>query len=207
MAERPVLLNNWEATYFDFNERRLLKLARQAAALGVELFVLDDGWFGARDSDRAGLGDYAVNRKKLPGGLDGLAEKINALGMEFGLWMEPEMVNRDSDLYRAHPDWAVSDPRRRAERGAATSWCWTSAGPRCGTTSSNRWSPPSAAPASAYVKWDMNRHVSDNYSPALDEQGRFAHRFVQGLYEVFAPRHRGLSRGAVRGLRLRRRPV
>ena len=184
-AERPVVLNNWEATYHDFNERRLLRLARQAAAVGVELFVLDDGWFGARDSDRAGLGDYAVNRKKLPGGLAGLAEKINALGMEFGLWMEPEMVNRDSDLYRAHPDWAVAVPGVEPSEGRnqlVLDLCRAE-------VRDYIVEQVVATIRSAnikYVKWDMNRHLSDCYSPALDAQGRFGYRFTQGVYDLFA---------------------
>ncbi len=184
-AERPVLINNWEATYFDFSERRLLRLARQAAALGIELFVLDDGWFGARSSDSAGLGDYDVNRKKLPGGLDGLAKKINAMGMEFGIWMEPEMVSRDSALYRAHPDWAVSTPGVEPSEGRnqlVLDLCREEVRDyivdQVVTTirSANI----------RYVKWDMNRHVSDNYSPVLPDQGMFAHRFIQGAYDIFA---------------------
>ena len=132
--DRPVLLNNWEATYFDFNERKLLSLAKDAAKLGAELFVLDDGWFGARDNDAKGLGDYTVNRKKLPGGLAGLAEKVHALGLLFGLWFEPEMVNADSGLFRAHPDWIVQTPGNVPAR-AATSMCWICAAPRCRTIS------------------------------------------------------------------------
>ena len=108
-ARRPVLLNNWEATYFDFNSEKILEIARGAADLGVEMLVLDDGWFGKRDDDTSGLGDWYVNEKKLPGGLKPLADQINALGLKFGLWFEPEAVSEDSDLYRAasglgHPD-------------------------------------------------------------------------------------------------------
>ena len=109
---RPVLINNWEATYFNFNQSSLLRIAKEASKAGVELFVLDDGWFGARNDDHAGLGDWVVNTKKLPDGLKGLAEKINGLGMKFGLWVEPEMVNEDSDLFRAHPEWTVRVPGR-----------------------------------------------------------------------------------------------
>ena len=107
--KRPVLYNDWEGCMFDFNQRRLLDLADRAKELGCELFVLDDGWFGKRDNDLAGLGDYTVNRKKLPDGMGGLAKKVRAKGMEFGLWFEPESVNPDSDLYRAHPEWALTD--------------------------------------------------------------------------------------------------
>ena len=104
VAERPVLINNWEATYFDFNEEKILKIAEQAASLGVDMLVLDDGWFGKRDTDCSGLGDWFVNTNKIKGGLGKLAEKIKSLGMKFGLWFEPEMVSEDSDLYRSHPD-------------------------------------------------------------------------------------------------------
>ena len=106
---RPVLYNDWEGCMFRFDHNRLMGLARRAKRLGCELFVLDDGWFGNRNNDLAGLGDYQVNKKKLPYGLHGLAKAVNKLGMEFGLWFEPESVNPDSDLYRAHPDWALTD--------------------------------------------------------------------------------------------------
>jgi alpha-galactosidase len=102
--ERPVLLNNWEAHFFDFTRGKLLRLARRAKKVGVELFVLDDGWFEGRDHDRAGLGDYGVNRRKFPRGLPKFAKKIRGLGLDFGIWFEPEMVNEDSDLFRNHPE-------------------------------------------------------------------------------------------------------
>ena len=108
--ERPILINNWEATYFDFTEGKILEIAGKARECGVEMFVLDDGWFGKRCSDRAGLGDWVANRDRLPGGIAGLAQKIDDMGMKFGLWFEPEMVNKDSDLYRAHPDWILHVP-------------------------------------------------------------------------------------------------
>lgn len=108
--ERPILINNWEATYFDFNEEKLLKLAKQAQQLGIELFVLDDGWFGERTKETAGLGDWWVNRDRLPDGISGLSKKIHQLGMLFGLWFEPEMVNKNSDLYRKYPDYIIQTP-------------------------------------------------------------------------------------------------
>ncbi len=151
-ADRPVLLNNWEGTYFDFDHDRLVAMAREAAGLGVELFVLDDGWFGARDSDTRGLGDWTVNPHKLPHGLDGLAAEVHGLGLKFGLWIEPEMVNPDSDLFRAHPEWAIGVPGRhrtltrsqlvldlaqpargRPPRDASSATCWRA---RRSTTSS-----------------------------------------------------------------------
>ena len=182
--DRPVLLNNWEGTYFDFTERKLLGLAKDAARLGAELFVLDDGWFGARNDDTKGLGDYNVNRKKLPGGLDGLAEKIHGMGLLFGLWFEPEMVNADSDLYRAHPDWIVHTPGTEPSVGRnqyVLDLCRTE-------VQDYIIENVNATLASAridYVKWDMNRNQSDQYSPALTEQGRFSHSYILGLYRVF----------------------
>lgn len=114
---RPILNNNWEATYFDFTEDRLVEIARKAKECGVELFVLDDGWFGARRNDRAGLGDWVANEELLPNGIKGLSERIEALGLKFGLWFEPEMVNKDSDLYRTHPDWILQTPGRNTSHG------------------------------------------------------------------------------------------
>ena len=131
---RPVLINNWEATYFDFTADKIAAIAEKAAALGVELMVLDDGWFGKRNDDNSGLGDWQVNTAKLPGGLDPLIDRVHALGMRFGIWVEPEMVSEDSDLYRAHPDWALTLPGRRPPPAAA-SWRWTWPGPRSSTTS------------------------------------------------------------------------
>lgn len=178
-----MLLNNWEATYFDFNERKLLSLAKDAAKLGAELFVLDDGWFGARDNDAKGLGDYTVNRKKLPGGLAGLAEKVHALGLLFGLWFEPEMVNADSGLFRAHPDWIVQTPGNVPATGRNQYVLDLCRAEVQDYIIANVNATLASAPID-YVKWDMNRHISDNYSPALAEQGRFSHGYILGLYRV-----------------------
>ncbi|MBE6926591.1 MAG: alpha-galactosidase [Ruminococcaceae bacterium] len=180
--ERPVLFNNWEGCMFDFDHNRLINLAKDAKELGCELFVLDDGWFGARNDDKAGLGDYTVNKKKLPYGLFELAKKINALGMDFGLWFEPEAVNPDSDLYRAHPDWALTDGFIPITGRNQLHLDLTKPEVRdyivenvCGILD--------GAPIT-YVKWDMNRH-----SIAL---GAKAHDYILGLYEVlnriFTPR-------------------
>ena len=171
---RPVLYNSWEGGMFDFSEQRLLRLAKKAKSLGCELFVLDDGWFGARNSDRAGLGDYTVNRKKLPGGLTRLGEKLNAMGLQFGLWFEPEAVNPDSDLYRAHPDWVVPEDRTPFLGRHELRLDLSRAEVRDYIVE-NVNAILDSAPIS-YVKWDMNRH-----SPAL---GAAAHRNVLGLYEV-----------------------
>ena len=114
--ERPILINNWEATYFNFNGEKIKSIAKDAADLGIELFVLDDGWFGKRDDDFSGLGDWFVNEKKLCGTLSELVKEVHDMGLSFGLWFEPEMISEDSDLYRAHPDWALVIPGRQPIR-------------------------------------------------------------------------------------------
>ena len=182
-ADRPIVLNNWEATFFNFNRRKLLGLARQAKSLGVEMFVLDDGWFGKRNNDKAGLGDYNVNKKKLPGGLSSLAKKINKMGMKFGLWFEPECVNPDSDLYRAHPEYAIAVPGREPSFGRNQMVLdLTRREVREYIISSVDEVLKSAN--IEYVKWDYNRHISDMFSSALSNQGEFFHRYILGLYEI-----------------------
>ncbi|MBQ3192793.1 MAG: alpha-galactosidase [Oscillospiraceae bacterium] len=179
---RPVLYNSWEGCVFDFNQHRLLDLADRARDLGCELFVLDDGWFGARNNDRAGLGDYTVNKKKLPEGMEGLARRIRAKGLEFGLWFEPESVNPDSDLYRAHPDWALTDEFVPVYGRNQLLLDLTRKEVRDYIVENVSKILDSAQ--ISYVKWDMNRH-----SIAL---GAKAHDFVLGLYDVlrriFEPR-------------------
>ncbi len=182
---RPVLLNSWEAAYFKFNESKLLKLARAGKAVGVELFVMDDGWFGKRDDDTSSLGDWSVNEKKLPRGIKGLADKINALGMDFGLWVEPEMVNENSDCYRLHPDWVVRVPDQPHSIGRNQMILdYTKREVREYIIDSM--SKVFSAGNVTYVKWDMNRIFSDFYSDSLgdDRQGEFSHRYMCGLYEV-----------------------
>jgi alpha-galactosidase len=183
--ERPVLVNNWEATEFDFDKRKLLALAKEAAGLGIELFVLDDGWFGERNDDRRGLGDWTVNRKKLPGGLSALAEKITALGMQFGIWVEPEMVNEDSRLFREHPDWAVCSPGREPSR-SRNQLVLDLCKPEVRQHLVEAMTRVFKSADISYVKWDMNRNMSDMYSSSLpaDRQGEFCHRYVLGLYEL-----------------------
>ncbi|MDC7124959.1 MAG: alpha-galactosidase, partial [Spirochaetales bacterium] len=181
--ERPVLMNNWEATFFDFNESKILKMAREAKKIGVELIVLDDGWFGARDDDTAGLGDYDVNKKKLPGGLKHLAKKVNDLGMEFGLWFEPEMVNEDSSLYREHPDWAIKVPGREPSRGRNQLVLNLTKEEVRDYIVENVNGILSSANIT-YVKWDMNRHMTDVYSDSVANQGMVFHSFILGLYDV-----------------------
>lgn len=179
---RPVLYNSWEGCLFDFNQRRLLDLAHRARDLGCELFVLDDGWFGAREHDKAGLGDYNVNKKKLPEGLEGLSRRIRELGLEFGLWFEPESVNPDSDLYRAHPDWALTDSFPDVLGRNQLLLDLTNPAVRDYIVENVSRVLDSAQ--ISYVKWDMNRH-----SIAL---GVRAHDFILGLYDVldriFTPR-------------------
>ena len=182
-VERPVVLNNWEATFFDFNRRKILTMAKQAAELGVEMFVLDDGWFGKRNSDRAGLGDWVVNTKKLPGGLKALSRDIRAMGLQFGLWFEPECVNPDSDLYRAHPDWAIHIPGREPSLGRnQLTLDLTRKEVRDYIVDSVDKILKSAS--ISYVKWDYNRHISDAFGSSLANQGEFFHRYILGLYEV-----------------------
>lgn len=187
---RPVLLNNWEAHFFDFTEARLLSLAKQAKAAGAELFVLDDGWFGERNSDTAGLGDYTVNRKKLPGGMEGLAQKITAMGLRFGLWFEPESVNPESELYRTHPEWALQQPGRQPALGRHQLLLDLTR-PEVRDYIVHHITHLLDHCPITYVKWDMNRHMSDLYS-AVTPGGELPHRYMLGLYEVldriFTPR-------------------
>ena len=176
-TERPVLINNWEATYFDFNQEKILALAEKAKAIGVELMVLDDGWFGKRDSDNCSLGDWIVDKRKLPDGLEILCQKVNALGMQFGLWFEPEMISPDSDLYRAHPDWCIHvDGRPRTE--ARWQLILDLTRPEvCDYIIDSVCSVLNSCPIS-YVKWDMNRHMTE-----IPRKG-FVHQYILGLYRV-----------------------
>ncbi len=185
LAERPVLINNWEATYFDFNEEKILKIAEQAAALGVDMLVLDDGWFGKRNDDCSGLGDWFVNGEKLCGGLGSLAEKIKKMGMKFGLWFEPEMVSEDSELYRIHPEWAIQIPSRKPIR-SRYQLVLDMTNPEVREYLFNSISKILRSAEISYIKWDMNRSICDLYTPCLsaDDQGEISHRYVLGLYEL-----------------------
>ena len=182
---RPILVNNWEATYFGFDYDKLLAIAKRGAEIGCELFVLDDGWFGKRDNDNCSLGDWVVNETKLAGGIKRIAESINELGLQFGLWFEPEMISPDSDLYRAHPDWCLHvDGRPRTEarhqlildmgRKEVQDYVINAV---CSVLRS--------APIS-YVKWDMNRNMSEGFSCVLSADRRMEsqHRYMLGLYRV-----------------------
>lgn len=185
LTERPVLINNWEATYFDFNEEKILKIAEQAASLGVDMLVLDDGWFGKRDDDCSGLGDWFVSEEKLNGGLGKLAEKIKSLGMKFGLWFEPEMVSEDSDLYRSHPDWAIKIPSRDPVR-SRYQLVLDMINPEVRDYLFGAISDILKNADISYIKWDMNRSICDWYTPCLsaENQGEMPHRYVLGLYEL-----------------------
>lgn len=183
---RPILNNNWEATYFDFTEDRLVSIASKAKECGVELFVLDDGWFGARCNDHAGLGDWIANTDRLPNGIRGLAERIEALGMKFGLWFEPEMVNKDSDLYRAHPDWILETPNRSASHGR-NQFVLDFSRPEVVEHIYQMMAKILSESKISYIKWDMNRSITECYSAALpgDRQGEVFHRYILGLYSLY----------------------
>ncbi len=182
---RPVLINSWEAAYFDFDEEKILNIAREAVGMGVDLFVLDDGWFGKRDDDNSGLGDWKVNRKKLKNGISGLSEEIHKLGLQFGIWIEPEMVSEDSDLYRKHPDWCLKVPGRPMSRGRNQLVLDLSRRDVCDYLVQVVNDLLSDARIE-YVKWDMNRSISDVWSGLLpaDRQGETSHRYILGLYYV-----------------------
>lgn len=183
--KRPVLINNWEATYFDFNGEKLLNIAKQAAELGIEMLVLDDGWFGKRDDDGSGLGDWYVNEKKLEGSLKKLGESVNEMGLKFGLWFEPEMISEDSDLYRTHPEWALVIPGREPNRSRAQLVLDMSRADVRDYLLERMTDILSNAPV-MYVKWDMNRSVCNMYSHALGHEysGELYHRYVLGVYDL-----------------------
>ena len=184
-APRPVLINNWEATYFNFNEEKILNIAKKAKSVGVDLMVLDDGWFGKRDLDDCSLGDWVVDRRKLPDGIDGLANKVVELGMQFGLWFEPEMVSPDSDLFRAHPDWCIHVANRRLSLGRRQLILDLSRQDVCAYIIDAVAAVLDSAPIT-YVKWDMNRNMTEMGSALLapEHQAEFAHRYMLGLYHV-----------------------
>jgi len=184
-AERPVLINNWEATYFDFNADKLVSMARDAAKIGVELLVMDDGWFGNRNNDTTSLGDWFPNENKLQGTLKSLAERINNEGLKFGIWFEPECISAESKLYREHPDYAFAIPSRTPQ---VSRWQYVLDYSRK-EVCDNIYEQLSKVLRSAnisYVKWDFNRHISDLYSVALppERQGEVYHRYILGLYDL-----------------------
>lgn len=183
--ERPILVNNWEATYFDFNQKKLLAIAKKAKKLGIELFCLDDGWFGRRNDDFSSLGDWYYNKKKLPRGVKGIADKINKLGLDFGIWVEPEMINEDSDLFKEHPDWAIYNPNMEKSLGR-NQLILDLSNKEVVAYLKEVLTTLFQSANIKYVKWDMNRNFSDVFSQHLDKdnQGKFHYLFVMGLYEV-----------------------
>lgn len=183
---RPILVNNWEGTYFDFDEDRLVAIASVAHGLGVELFVLDDGWFGRRDDDTTSLGDWVVDRRKLPNGIDGLARRISDLGIGFGIWIEPEMVSERSDLFAAHPDWAIGIPGR-PQTESRQQLVLDLTRPEVVDHLEAVLSDVLGSGPITYVKWDMNRWMTEPWSRTLpaDRQGEFGHRFILGVYELY----------------------
>lgn len=179
---RPILVNSWEAAYFDFTGEDIYRLAEHAAELGIEMLVMDDGWFAKRDDDNSGLGDWQVNEEKLGQPLKTLIERINGLGLKFGIWVEPEMVNENSDLYRSHPDWAMQIPGRKPVRSRNQLLLDFSRkevvdavfGQICNILDSEN---------IEYIKWDMNRSMADVYSALAKEQGKIQYGYVLGLYD------------------------
>ena len=182
---RPVLLNSWEAAYFDFDDEKILSIAREAADMGVELFVLDDGWFGKRDNDSAGLGDWTVNWDKIRIGIGSMSDRIHEMGMQFGIWIEPEMVSEDSELYRRHPDWCLREPGRPAVRGRYQLVLDLSRRDVCDYLIETMNGLLEKARIE-YVKWDMNRSIAEAWSALLagKRQGEVLHRYMLGLYRV-----------------------
>ncbi len=184
-VQRPVLINSWEAAFMDFDDVKLIEIAKAAKNMGVDMLVMDDGWFGKRDDDNSGLGDWVVNEEKIRGGLHKLVEQINSLGMKFGIWFEPEMVSEDSDLYRAHPEWAMQIPGRHAVRSRNQMALDMSRK----DVQDYLIQSVNAILDDAdiyYVKWDINRSLADIWSNVLspDKQGEVYHRYILGLYRV-----------------------
>ena len=182
---RPVLLNSWEASYFNISEAKLLRLARKAKSVGIELFVMDDGWFGGRNDDTSSLGDWYPNKKKLPHGVKGICDKVRKLGLEFGIWVEPEMGSRNSERYRAHPEWAMEIPGKKHSEGR-NQMVLDLSNTDVQDYLIKAMSDVFSSADISYVKWDMNRNFSDIFSKAIpsDRQGEVSHRYMLGLYRV-----------------------
>ena len=183
--ERPILINNWEATYFDFNDEKIKNIAKESSKLGIELFVLDDGWFGERNNDDCSLGDWFVNEEKLKGGLNSLVKDINEMGMQFGLWFEPEMISPKSKLYEEHPDWCIHIDGRLRSEARKQLILDLSRDEVCDAVIEMLTNVLRSAPIS-YVKWDMNRNMTEIGSAAwpAKKQKEIAHRYMLGLYKI-----------------------
>ncbi len=186
LKPRPILLNNWEATTMNFDEEMILKIARKAADAGAELFVLDDGWFGERNHEHAGLGDWKANLLKLPNGISGLSEKIEAMGLKFGLWFEPEMVNEDSDMFRTHPDYLLSDPER-FRSPSRYQYVLDFSKPEVVDNIFGQMSNVIRPAKISYIKWDMNRYITEAFSQnrGAEIQGEVMHRYILGVYDLY----------------------
>ena len=183
--KRPILINNWEATYFDFNTEKLIAIAKEAKKCGIEMLVMDDGWFGHRNDDNTSLGDWQVNEKKLPGGLKYLVDEVNKIGLKFGIWFEPEMISPDSDLYKKHPDWAIALPERVPCR-SRNQFVLDLSRKEVRDYVFEMVASVLHSANIEYVKWDMNRQLTDLGSRFLDRehQGELLHRYVLGVYEL-----------------------
>jgi alpha-galactosidase len=183
---RPILINNWEATYFDFDENRIMEFATTAKSLGIEMLVLDDGWFGERNNDKSSLGDWYPYFRKLPNGIKGLAEKVKNTGLKFGLWFEPEMVNKDSELYRAHPDWLFETPGRKSSHGR-NQFVLDFSKREVVDYIYQLIETVLKESCISYIKWDMNRYMSEVYSLGRDAvyQGKVMHQYILGVYELY----------------------
>ncbi len=182
---RPILVNNWEATYFDFNEEKLKPIVDDAKEMGIEMFVLDDGWFGHRDDDNSSLGDWKVFKKKFPNGLDHFADYVHKQGLKFGLWFEPEMISIDSDLYKAHPDYLMHVPGRKPSP-SRNQYVLDLGRKEVRDNIFDQMDKILSSNKIDYIKWDMNRHLSDIYEADLpsSRQGEVYHRYVLGLYDL-----------------------
>lgn len=183
--KRPILINNWEATYFDFNTEKLLDIAREAKKDGIEMLVMDDGWFGRRNSDNCSLGDWTVNEEKINGGLRHLVEEVKKIGLQFGIWFEPEMISPDSELYKVHPDWAIQIPGREAAM-SRQQYVLDLSNPEVLEYAYESVARILRSAPVDYVKWDMNRQLSDMGSVylAADAQQELFHRYVLGVYQM-----------------------
>ncbi|WP_297714100.1 alpha-galactosidase [Clostridium sp.] len=183
---RPILINNWEATYFDFDEDKLLQIAKKAKEVGIELFVLDDGWFGKRNNSKSSLGDWYDNKDKLPSGIIGLSRKIKDIGLKFGLWIEPEMVNMDSEFYRKNPDYILKTPNRHTSQGR-NQYVLDFSNPKVIDEIEKQIEKILNDSEVYYIKWDMNRSLSEVYSKIsdFDEQGTIYHKYILGVYELY----------------------
>ncbi len=182
---RPILINNWEATYFNFSTEKLIAIAKQASALGIEMLVMDDGWFGHRDSDNSSLGDWFVYEKKLEGGLSHLVDEVNKLGMKFGIWFEPEMISPDSELYKAHPDWAIQIPGLPMTQ-SREQYILDYSRKEVRDHIYGMMKKILDNANIEYIKWDMNRQITEagSYSLSASGQRELWHRYVLGVYDV-----------------------